>query len=194
MPGEWVDVEIELDACAWTLDAGQQLRLAVTGTDWPNVAAPPEPVVLEIDRSKSSLEVPVLDGFETLPDPGLPTPPQPELADDDGVVWAVERDVLGRTTTCRSRYSGEWKTRRGYECLFDFRGEVSIDRRSYAQTVGAVSRFEATYDSVHVCTESRLTVRASATRFDVEVVLETFEGGQPFASNSWQRRIERDHA
>ena len=36
-PGEWVDVEIELEATAWSLDEGRQLRLAVTGNDWPNV-------------------------------------------------------------------------------------------------------------------------------------------------------------
>jgi predicted acyl esterase len=194
VPGEWVEVDLELEAVAWTLAAGQRLRLAVTGTDWPNVAAPPGPVELEIDRASSHLVLPVLDGVDRLPDPGLPEPPRPELGDGDGVGWTIERDVLGRTTTCRTRYGETWKSRRGYACSVDYQGAVSIDRRSFAQTAAAVSTFEATYDGVHVRTESRLEVRIDATHLEVEVALEALADGQPFASNSWRRRIARDLA
>lgn len=194
MPGEWVDVDLELEATAWTLDEGQRLRLSITGSDWPNVVAPPEPVELEIDLSASYLEIPVLDGLGSLPDPALPVPPDPEMGNSEGVLWTVERDVLARATTCRSRYGAVWKTRRGYECTADYQGAVTVDRRTFDQTVDAISTFEATYEGVHVRSESRLAVHVDATHFDLEIALETFEDGRPFASNRWLRRIERDLA
>ena len=35
VPGEWVDVEVELEATAWSLDDGNLLRLAIAGSDLP---------------------------------------------------------------------------------------------------------------------------------------------------------------
>ena len=103
-PGEWVDVEIELEATAWSLDEGRQLRLAVTGNDWPNVTAPPRPVDLEIDREASNLLLSVMESIDDLPESTLPHVHPESLQTGDGVTWRVERDVLARTTTCRTAH------------------------------------------------------------------------------------------
>src|SRR5262249_57964700 len=59
-PDEPVDVTVELEAAAWTATPGHTLRLAVTGMDWPNTVAPPEPVTLTIHSG--ALSLPVLSG------------------------------------------------------------------------------------------------------------------------------------
>ena len=43
VPGEVYDVEIELDACAYSFDEGQRMRLSLAGADWPNTAASARP-------------------------------------------------------------------------------------------------------------------------------------------------------
>ena len=53
---------LELEAASWTFEAGHRIRLDLAGTDWPNVWSPPEPVTLTIDRSATTLTLPVLDG------------------------------------------------------------------------------------------------------------------------------------
>jgi len=68
VPGEPVDVEVELEATAWTVSPGHRLRLSIAGTDWPNTAAPPLPIVLSIDADASTLYLPVASG------PPLPAP------------------------------------------------------------------------------------------------------------------------
>ncbi len=61
-PGHRYDITIELEAASWTFEAGHRIRLDLAGTDWPNVWSPPEPVTLTIDRSATTLTLPVLDG------------------------------------------------------------------------------------------------------------------------------------
>jgi hypothetical protein len=61
--GEWVDVEIELEATTWALADGHVLRLTVAGTDWPNCWPPPQQATIEVDRSTVRLLLPVVDGL-----------------------------------------------------------------------------------------------------------------------------------
>ncbi len=63
------DVEIELEATAWSWRPGHILRLAVAGADWPNTVAPPRPVTLSI-RS-GHLLLPAYDPRGSMPVPDL---------------------------------------------------------------------------------------------------------------------------
>ena len=48
-PGHEYDVEVDLDACAYQLDARQPAAaVSVAGADWPNTIAPPAPVTLTV--------------------------------------------------------------------------------------------------------------------------------------------------
>ena len=62
-PGEWIDIEIVLEATTWTLVPGHVLRLSVAGTDWPNCWPPPGPVTLEVDAGAVVLSLPIVDGL-----------------------------------------------------------------------------------------------------------------------------------
>ncbi len=96
-PGHRYEVTIELEAASWTFEAGHRIRLDLAGTDWPNVWSPPEPVTLTIDRSATTLTLPVLDGPS--PAEGTPAfaPPRRESSvpnrGSGGYDWKIEHDV-----------------------------------------------------------------------------------------------------
>jgi predicted acyl esterase len=192
VPGEWVDVDVELEATAWSLDDAHLLRLAITGSDWPNATAPPEPVILEIDRGASRLSVPVLGNLDDLAEPVLAHVVPETLQSSDGITWTVERDVLARKTTCRIEHGGDWVSAKGYPCREHYTGLVELDTRTFEQRVEAFARFEVEYPDGRTATQSTLTVRTDATHLHVDVHVEAFEDGQPFSEKHWQKTILRD--
>ena len=50
VPGEWRDVDVELEATSWRFEPGHRVRVTVAGTDWPNLVPPPVETALELDR------------------------------------------------------------------------------------------------------------------------------------------------
>jgi hypothetical protein len=73
-PGEFVDVDVELEATSWTLAPRHRLRLAVTGMDWPNTIAAPSPFMLTIDGDVSTLTLPVALTMPVALSPATPAP------------------------------------------------------------------------------------------------------------------------
>ncbi|OBC01779.1 hypothetical protein A5784_16820 [Mycobacterium sp. 852013-50091_SCH5140682] len=192
VPGEWVDVDVELEATAWSLDPGHVLRLAVSGADWPNAALPPEPVTLEIDRAASRLMLSVLPELESLDEPQLAHVVPAELPTGDGVTWAIERDVLARTTTCRIEHGGKWMSSKGFGCAEHYAGAVEVDTRSFAQRVDALARFDVEFPEAATGTQSTLALRLDATHLHLHVHVEAFEGDRLVTEKHWHKTIERD--
>lgn len=194
VPGEWTDVEIELEATAWTLDEDNRLRLAVAGTDWPNVTAPPQPVALEIDRDASLLCVPVLPDLDDLAEPRLAHVVPGELSGGDGVTWTVEHDVLGRKTRCRTAYGEDWMSSRGYACGAHYAGVVEVDTRTFDQRAEATADLTVEFPEGRTVTRSTLTVLTDATHIDLDVHVEGFENGVLLAEKHWRHTVIRDLA
>ena len=110
-PGEWLDVEFELDATAFEVSAGCTLRLALACADWPNIIAVPG-TWSAIELAACSLVLPVAERspYPTpqLPMPQLPMtdPAEPEAGpggpgddhDESWVTWQHGQDVLAGTT------------------------------------------------------------------------------------------------
>ncbi|MGB3483831.1 MAG: CocE/NonD family hydrolase [Mycobacterium sp.] len=192
VPGEWVDVEVELEATAWSLDDGHRLRLAVTGSDWPNATAPPEPVTLEIDRGASGLTVPVIPDLDGLEEPPLVHVRPETLQSGEGVTWAIDRNVLARTTTCRTEHGSSWVSSKGFACRDHYTGQVSIDTRTFAQRVDATARFEVEFPEGRTATQSTMTVDVDATHLHLDITVEAFDSDKRLAEKRWQKSIERD--
>ncbi len=55
-PGKWIDVEVELDAIAWRIPAGNRLRIALSTSYWPLVWPSPEQSTLTL--AGGSIELP----------------------------------------------------------------------------------------------------------------------------------------
>jgi hypothetical protein len=78
VPGRVYELRIELDCCAWVFPAGHRLRLAVAGSDWPNIWPAPLPSTHAIyhgPEHPSRLELPVAPPA-TGPAPQFAPPPE----------------------------------------------------------------------------------------------------------------------
>jgi hypothetical protein len=188
--GEWADVDLELEAMSWDAAPGHVLRLSVAGVDWPNTVAPPRPVTLSLDRGASTLVLPLAG--RSVPATGLPLLPAPD--DDDpgaGITWRVERDVLGGRTACVVAHGSGYEVDGG-RVREHYTGRVEVATESFAQRAEASADFTVVWEGVAVRSRVELAVDAGPTAYDVDLVVETWEDGEPFASRHWQRHIPRD--
>jgi uncharacterized protein len=200
VPGEAVDVVVELEAASWVFEPGHRIRLALAGTDWPNAWPPPEPVTLHVERSSVVLELP------ELPPPAVPLPvpvfavPGPESwhpgepseEAQPEMVWRFAHDVLARRTDATvhhgSRFEGEDGARVGE--LYD--GTVSVSTVDPGDaTAVATARYEIAWPEATCVAESRLRFRSDAETYHIEIELDVDDGDQPFARRRWQRDIPR---
>jgi predicted acyl esterase len=191
VPGEWLDVQIELEATTWTLTEGHTLRLAVAGTDWPNCWPPPEPVALELDRSALSLSIPVVDGLAESAHEFLAAP-GPGADDAEGVVWRIEHDVLGRETRVATRYGGTYEGAHGARVTDQYDGTVGVSTTDPgAAWARGRSAFTITWPEATCATVAKLEVRSDAAAYDVHLELEVTLDGEPFAAREWKESIPR---
>jgi putative CocE/NonD family hydrolase len=186
--GQPVDVEVELEVTSWQFDAGHRLRLSVAGTDWPNTAAPPVPVTLELRGGQ--LLLPVVQERSPFADPVFVPGGEPEEV-DPRVDWVVERDVLRRTTTCRVDHGSSWPTPYG-TATDHYAGSVSVDQVTFAQTATADVTFGVDWPEAQISTSSHLDLRADADSYDVSVTLRAERDGALVAERAWHRTIPRD--
>ncbi len=188
--GEWVDVDLELEAMAWDAAPGHRLRLSVAGVDWPNTVAPPRPLTLTIDRSASTLVLPLAGASEAAT--GLPLLPPP-TGDDPGagITWRVERDVLGRRTSCVDEHGSDYEVDGG-QVRERYSGRVEVSTATFAQRAEASADFTVTWPEAAVRARADLVVEAGPTSYDVDLTVETWQDGEPFGSRRWTRSIPRD--
>ncbi len=176
VPGQEYDVEVVLDACAYSWSPGQVLRVSIAGSDWPNTIAPPAPVTLTVHAAEVSL--PVLDGAFPTPTFGPGAEHTSESA--EGIGWTIEDDVLARRTTARTVSVSEYATPYDGRAREDYRGEVSVDRRSFAQHAHA----ETTYDLSWPGSETdRIEIRVRSV-MDLAIV----DGSVDVTIDTWASR------
>jgi hypothetical protein len=189
--GEWLDVEIELEATTWTLVPGHRLRLAVAGTDWPNCWPPQGPVTLEVDVASVALHLPVVDGL----------PPSahrfgrgsgPDADEAEGVVWRVEHDVLARRTEVVTRYGGTYEGLHGAAVTDDYRGRVGVSTTNPADAwAHGEASFDIRWPEATCRSEARLDVRSDAEAFRVDIDLLVTDGDEEFARKRWEAVLPR---
>lgn len=192
VPGEVYDVHVELDACAYSFDAGQRLRLSLAGADWPNTAAPPEPVALTITGGE--LELPVWTGPSGFESPVL-APGRPSAEDPAGMTWAVERHVLSGTTSCRVDHGSTYGTPYGGTATERYTGRVTVNSATFDQQATADCTFTLRWPGAEVTTTATLDVVITADSFDVTTQLAAFDeaitGRSPLATRQWHEIIPR---
>lgn len=188
--GEYVDVDVELEATSWTFDPGHRLRLAVAGTDWPNTIAPPTPLTLSFDLAGCALHLPRVDGPPSTPPPDLvESKDQPD--EPAGTTWRVERDVLRRRTSCVIEH-GSTYDEEGVRCTEHYRGTVSVDTETFEQRVEAEATYRLEWPEATVSTRATLELVATSESFEVDLALECREADGEIATRHWRRSIARD--
>ncbi|HET9944349.1 MAG TPA: CocE/NonD family hydrolase, partial [Actinomycetes bacterium] len=185
---EWVDVDVELEAMSLDAAPGQVLRLSLAGTDWPNTVAPPVPLSLTVDRSASWLELPLAGESVAAPSLPLVAPPEVEASDVD---WQVSRDVLRRRTTCSDAHGSDYEVDGG-SVSERYTGAVSVDTVTWEQRAEASADFTVRWPDTSVRSRVDVTLVAGVTTYDLEISLQTWCDGEPFAARQWHREIPRD--
>jgi hypothetical protein len=196
-PGVAYDVEVELEATAWQWRPGHKLRLSLAGADWPNTSAPPEPVTLSVRGGRI-----LLPAYSPA---GSPAPPAFAPGDesssetDHGVVWRIERDVLGRTTSCVIDHGSAYDAPYG-SVVEHYSGRVSVSTQTFAQVAAADVSFtlhfadDGTGEATTVHARSVLEVHAGPRTYDVTISLVCTEAGEVVGERRWSAQFPRDLA
>jgi predicted acyl esterase len=213
VPGEQYDVELLLDACAYRPDPGHRLRLSVAGADWPNTIAPPAPVTLTVHGGEVELPLwppsdPTLPGVEP---PSFAPGAESSTEDPTDVTWSVTRDVLRRTTTCTVRSVASYDVPHEGTALEDYRGEVGVDRRSFAQWATGETTYRLIWPHVegphverphverpHVETQgvdvrvvSTLRVDIGPDGYDVVIESDAYDDEDQVGHREWREHMPR---
>lgn len=197
---EPVEVELELEICSWTFEAGHRVRLDVAGTDWPNAWSPPERLTLTVVRADAVLELPVLVGPTPAPgEPRLlpsPLPRTDQLAQgpDGWSRWEVTEDVLGRERRVTVGYGGTSRPvddRPAATSRYDGVVRVSTEDPGVASAEGEAS-YEIRYPEATCGAGTTVVVRSDRDAYDVRIEAWATEDGAERWRRTWGRRIPRD--
>ncbi len=186
-PGTAYDVEVELDACAYSWDAGQQLRVSVAGSDWPNTVAPPAPVVLEV--LAADLVLPVLEGEPATPSFAPGAEHSSESA--DGVTWEIRDDILARTTSAVTHAVSDYETPYAGRSVEDYLGRVSVHRETFGQTAHADTRFTLSWPGIEVKVRSVMDVAVGPDGYDVTIETVAHRDGAEVSRRTWAEHLPR---
>jgi predicted acyl esterase len=188
VPGEEYDVTVDLDACAYAFSPGQTIRVSIAGADWPNTVAPPAPVTLTLHEGE--LELPQWQA-NNRPAPAYLPGDDHHHEDPEGVSWTITRDVLGRTTTCAVRHGSTYAVPHDGEATERYSGEVTVDRRTFAQVATAECTYSLAWPDVEVLVRSTLRVEVTATGYDVVIDVMAYDDGSLVASRAWAEHLPR---
>jgi hypothetical protein len=184
-PGTPYDVEVVLDACAFEWSPGQRLRISVAGSDWPNTVAPPAPVTLTVHDAV--VELPILVGDHPAPTFGAGAEHSSES--DEGVSWELRDDVLARVTSARTVSVSEYDTPYDGTAREDYRGEVTVDRRTFAQHAHADTTYDLTWPGVEINVRSVMEIDIVDGRVDVVIDTWASRDGQEVSHRTWRESM-----
>ncbi|MBA3727633.1 MAG: CocE/NonD family hydrolase [Actinobacteria bacterium] len=217
VPGEPIDVSLELDATSWVFEPGHRIRLDLAGTDWPNLWPPPEPLTLNIDTEGSRLALPVVSGQPPIDDRPAYQPSRsgPSEADRreaettqgdatgargasdeaDRPGWRIEHDVLGRETRVVMEAGSKTDHGGGATSTERYEGTAGVSTEDPGRAwVRGRSAFTLSWPEARVSTEARLSVESDAREWRVNLELDVTEDGEPKWSRQWRRTILRRFA
>jgi putative CocE/NonD family hydrolase len=199
VPGEPVDVAIELEVTSWVFEPGHRIRLDLASADWPNAWPPPRAGSLVVDRERSRLVVPALAGPSSIERRPVFPPPRPghhpvRPPDGEAVTWRIERDVTGRQTRAVVRYGGQTEADDVAPPMVErYGGTVGVSTEDPGRAfVDAEAVYELRFSEARVQTASAVRIDSDADAYQVRIDLEAREGDEVVWSRRWERRITRN--
>jgi len=199
-PGEPVDVELDLEAIAWTFEPGHRVRLDLAGADWPNAWPPPGSATLTVDRATAVLELPEVPG----PAPVAATPVFPpstrpqvdprENTEEGWSEWRVTDDVVARRTMATARYGGTTPPGDHTPSTSSvYGGTVWVSQVDPAIAGSdAVSDLTLRFPEATCRSVATSTVRSDAAAYRLAIEVVVSEDGEERWRRSWERTFPRD--
>ena len=200
VPGEAMQVTVELDSIGQVLAAGNRVRLAVSPTYWPWAWPSPEPVTLTVSTGGSRIDLPEIpaDAGDHAPEFGPPEVTE-SLPVETLATGSTGRTVTRSFDTGRSEMRFLWDSGghvvypHGMRELSENEAVYSIvegDPLSAEVSVVHAIEYERGHHHARVEAHSRMTCDASD--FVLEHRLIASEHGQPVRERTWSKRIPRD--
>jgi len=201
--GTWYDVTVELEAGSWVFPRDHTIRVAISGSDWPNTWMAPTAEPVEIDLAATRLVLPVLHGPSPVNERPVfvdahgvgrsgPAPAPDDNGDEDETTWRIEHDVLRREINAAVAHGsrGPVDFDGHYEDHYEGRVTTSIVEpwRGAAHATAGVA---ITWPQAAVTSTARLEIESDATTYRVVIEVDVTCDGEPFAARRWERTIPR---
>ncbi len=201
IPGTTYELEIQLDATSWIFEKGHKIRLAISGSDWPDIWPSPHHATNSIFRDATHLSRLVLLALpaqdEKLPKPEFQAAsgyPMTVRANETGSRWDLINDVYGRTVGVKAgsgirivlsenigTYMNEW-TMDGRASLVDF-GDVIVK----ASDLTVIER-----KGMKVEAEGKVVTESKIDSFHIIVDLNVKLNDMPHFSRRWTKSCPRN--
>lgn len=203
VPGEPVDLDIEMHFTSWVFPKGHRIRLAINNAQWPMLWPTPEPMITELKLGVSRLTLPTVP-FERRPVPVFlpPSKNDPALAGVEsietgtvsgyGEISSVERNPQTGTAVAKAtngygtRYP--WGSERSVESI---RYEINDNRPADAGVTGT-HRIEVELPGRTLIWDAELSFRSDRQNFFYLYRRRLTENGKILRERSWRETIPRD--
>ena len=185
--GEMYDLDLDLDACAYEFTPGHRLRISLAGSDWPNTVAPPRPYTLTVHEGQ--LELPILEG--DFPTPSFGPGAEHSAESMEGVTWEIRNDVLRRITRAITRSTSAYPTPYDGTAREDYRGRVSINRRTHLQRAHADTTYDLTWPGVSLQVRSVMDVKITGSAYAVQIDVRATRDDSEVSHRTWQEHFDR---
>jgi len=199
--GKIYELDIQLDATSWIFEKGHKIRLAISGSDWPDIWPSPNEALNTIYSDKSHpsrLLLPTIPQRKNyLPEPRFEPPPgYPKIveATQIGSEWKLINDVYRRATGVSAgsgihivlpdgvgTYTNHW-TMDGQASLSDF-GDVIVK----ASDLTIIER-----KGMKVEAEGKVVTESKKESFHIIVNLDVRLNGMPHFTRRWTKSCPRD--
>jgi hypothetical protein len=197
--GEGVRVTLRLDACGYCIPAGHRLRLSLSNAYWPQVLPTPGAAAIALDLSAPAiLTLPLLGAHRDIAVPE-PADPDPLPRYIEHAPMATRHAVTRDLTAGVSRYTIHEDTGASEHpetglVTRQLRDEVWILPLADPDKASGECRWttEMRRGDWSVRTESVATLRCSADAFEIEAVVEAYEGDSLVHRKTWKRSIPRE--
>lgn len=199
VPGEFYELAIELDATGWIFEPGHRIRLAISGSDFPNVWPTPIPATNRVHLGgsfPSRVILPLVPAH--VPGSGRPAflpPPSIQPTTEvltDSPVWEVREDVIRGTRTVHIEHARTLRLADGTEIAERQRIRSTASKTRPAQ---ASAEGETWVRRVHrgIVTEAnaRGVLTSSATALHLTVDLDARADGRPHFQRRWETTFPR---
>jgi len=188
-PGEWFDAELPFRAIGRRIGANSRLRLSFSTTLWPIVWPERHPVDMEIDLSKSCLQLPALpSGGETSNVPHLNTQQVTETS-EQGV---PDVSISAGAIVLKRRSEGLFEPSESNEggAVEDINEELSLNISDVFVGAGKFSCkkwFE--YDGSKIQINAETAMEGVSTGYRITAKLLVTQNGNSILEKQWQREI-----
>ena len=203
VPGEAVDVELELDVLGQAVASGDRLRLALSSTYWPWLWPSPEPVELSVTLGEASwLELPTRPmGADDGPPPAFGSPETgPSFAVEDEVTvpafHRLQRDLVSGEVVMELNQDGDKRMTLpdGLTLVENNRDRFSIvEGDPLSAMVSSTRRLQLARGDWRVDVRTTSTMSSDRERFHLVDRVEAYEGDELVFDRAWERAVPRDH-